>query len=102
MLHKIIAHFLGKNRVLKRKQGLNKSTLSHEIIGIHTCTHKIMHIPNHTKIHMLAQTCNHAFIGHTYIAEQKFLITHKKYLSKVFNLGNKSGGVTLPLVPSYV
>jgi hypothetical protein len=28
------------------------------------------------------------------LLSKSFLITHKKYLSKVFNLGNKSGGVT--------
>jgi hypothetical protein len=48
MLHKIIAHFLGKSHVLERKQGLNKSTLSHEIIGIQTCTHEIMHSHDNT------------------------------------------------------
>jgi hypothetical protein len=39
-----------------------------------------MHIKAHMKIHMLAHTCNHAFIGHTHNAEQKLLIHSQKVL----------------------
>jgi hypothetical protein len=96
MVHKIIAHFLGDMHMCwKRKQGLNKTTLPHEIMGIHNCTQRFMHSCDNTPASSHIESCIH---GTQTQCLAKVLISHKEYLSEVLTWATKVGCYTNSVV----
>jgi hypothetical protein len=72
----------------KRKQGLNKTTLPHEIMGIHNCTQRFMHSCDNTPASSHIKSCIHRAHIHCWA---KVFNYPQKYLSEVLTGATKVG-----------